>query len=91
MTGHDDTTAPTRTHRYGPRPDSVQLVGVKVRPADHFTRLWPTRPDHRPDAPLFLAAMLPLRLAALAVLWLTSSPGRFVVALGLVLAAVLAR
>jgi len=90
MTGYDtdSLTRPRTWPRH--RRDSVQLVGVKVRPSDHFTRLWPSRPDQRPDFPFFLAAMLPLRLAALALLWLTSSPGRLVVALACVLAAFLA-
>jgi hypothetical protein len=91
MTGYYEDPWPRRTvlrDRF--RRDAVALVGMQVRPSDHFTRLWPTRPDQRPDAPFFLAAMLPLRLAALALLWLTSSPGRFTVAVVLVLAAVLA-
>jgi hypothetical protein len=91
MTGYDTDSAPADARRWpGRRPESVQLVGIKVRPSDHFTRAWPTRPDQRTDAPLFLAVMLPLRLAALALLWLTSSPGRFAIALALVLTVVLA-
>jgi hypothetical protein len=70
--------------------DPAGLGSLEARPPDHFTRLWPARPGQRPDAPFFLAAVLPLRLAALALLWLTSSPGRFLAALALVLAAVLA-
>jgi hypothetical protein len=91
MTGYDTDPLTTRPRMWpGRRGNSVQLVGVKVRSSDHFTRLWPSRPDQRPDFPFFLAAMLPLRLAALALLWLTSSPGRLVAALALVLSAVLA-
>jgi hypothetical protein len=56
---------------------------------EHFTRLWPTSAPGRPaDAPLFLAAVSPLRLLALAVLWVTSSAGRLVI--GLTAAAALA-
>lgn len=50
-----------------------------------FTRLWPTAPDSPAEAPFFLAAVSPLRAAALGVLWATSSPGRFVTVLGSVL------
>jgi len=82
MTRHSRTTlAPVQ------RRDPVELVGVAVRPSDHFTRLWPSSPHRPTDAPLFLAAMSPLRLAALALLWATSSPGRFVA--GLAVAAAL--
>lgn len=59
----------------------VDLVGIAARPADHYTRLWPSRPDQPTDAPLFLACMLPARLAAHALLWVTSTPGRLVVLL----------
>ncbi len=91
MTGyHEDAPSSRLGLRDRFRRDPVALVGIQVRPSTHFTRLWPTRPDQRPDAPFFLAAMLPLRLAALALLWLTSSPGRFAIAVALVLAIVLA-
>jgi hypothetical protein len=91
MTGSHEGTSPRRPRlRDRFRPDPAEPAGVKARPSDHFTRLWPARPGQRPDAPLFLAAVLPLRLAALALLWLTSSPGRFLAALALLLAAVLA-
>ena len=63
-----------------------------ARPIDHYTRLWPAGSDERhSDSPLFHAAVSPLRAAALAVLWATSTPGRLAVALGLavLLAAVL--
>ncbi len=90
MIGYDDpdTIRPTR-RRF--RRDSVEPVAITSRPSDHFTRLWPARPGGRPDAPLFLAVMLPFRLAALALLWLAATPGRLVVVLTLVLAVVLAR
>jgi hypothetical protein len=61
------------------RPATVELVGLSARPADHYTRLWPSRPDQPSDAPLFLACMLPARLAAHALLWVTSTPGRLAV------------
>jgi hypothetical protein len=57
------------------------------RTAQHFTRLWPTSTPGRPvDAPLFLAAMSPVRALALGVLWATSSPGRLLVGLAAVAA-----
>jgi hypothetical protein len=53
--------------------------------SEHFTRLWPTCAPGRPaDAPFFLAAVSPLRVLALAVLWATSSPGRLLVGLAVV-------
>lgn len=61
---------------------------VQQRDPEHFTQLWPTAPGSPAEAPLFLAVVSPLRAASLAVLWATSSPGRFVVGLGVVLALV---
>ena len=56
------------------------------RNSQHFTRLWP-KADGRPaEAPLFLAAVSPLRLLALSVLWATSSRGRLLCGLAAVLA-----
>lgn len=63
--------------------DAVALLGVGVRQRDHFTRLWPEPGDDVPAG--FLLAMLPARLVALTLLWVTSSPRRL--ALPLVLAA----
>ena len=61
------------------------------RSTDHYTRLWPTRPGQpTSDTPLFLACMLPPRLAALGLLWVTATPGRTVLLLAvLVVLAVL--
>ena len=54
---------------------------------EHFTRLWPTNAPGRPaDAPVFLAAVSPLRVLALAVLWATSSPGRLLIGLAVAVA-----
>jgi hypothetical protein len=61
---------------------------LEQRDSGHFTQLWPTATGRPAEAPLFLAAVSPLRAAALAVLWATSSPGRFVAVLGAVLALV---
>lgn len=58
------------------------------RNTQHFTRLWPAAEGRPADAALFLAAVSPLRLLALAVLWATSSPGRFLCGLAAVLALV---
>lgn len=55
-------------------------------PAEHFTRLWPGTPGQNSEAPLFLALMSPVRALALGVLWATSSPGRLLIGLGVVLA-----
>jgi hypothetical protein len=90
MTGYDDPDTMQSTRRWFRR-DSIELVAITAPRRDHFTRLWPARPGVGADAPLFLGLMLPFRLAALAVLWLTATPGRFVVALTLVLVTVLAR
>ncbi len=68
--------SPTRV-----RPVPVELAALPARPADHYTRLWPTRPDQPSDTPLFLAFMLPARLTAHALLWVTATPGRMVVLL----------
>jgi hypothetical protein len=56
--------------------------------SEHFARLWPTEAGRPAEAPLFLAAMSPLRALALAVLWATSSPGRLLVGLAAVAALV---
>ena len=61
---------------------------LEQRDTEHFTQLWPAATGRPAEAPFFLAAVSPLRAAALAVLWATSSPGRFVVGLGAVLALV---
>jgi hypothetical protein len=90
MTSYDDPNT-IRSPRRRLCRDSLELVAITSRPSDHFTQLWPARPGGRPDAPLFLAVMVPFRLAALALLWLTATPGRLVVVLTLVMAAVLAR
>jgi hypothetical protein len=70
------TARPARAAQPSWRRDSVELVGVALRPADHFTRLWPTG-EHTDGA--FLLAMLPVRLAAIALLWATSTPARLLV------------
>lgn len=88
MNRRGEQLIPIRTGRrlLAPR-ESVELVGVSIRPPEHFTRLWPTGPD-APVDPAFLLLMFPLRLLALALLWATSAPGR-VALTGLLLFAVL--
>lgn len=56
--------------------------------AEHFTRLWPSTPGLPSDAPFFLALMSPVRALALGVLWATSSPGRLLIGLAVLAAAV---
>jgi hypothetical protein len=83
MSRHRNRTLGVRTDRpglFGGR-SAVELVDLAVRPPDHYTRIWPTRPEQPTDAPLFLACMLPARLAAHALLWVTATPGRMVVLL----------
>jgi hypothetical protein len=53
---------------------SVELVAV---PRHDVTRLWPSSAE---SSGLFALAVLPVRLAALAALWATSSPFRFLLA-----------
>lgn len=65
------------------------VVPAVDRPDEHFTRLWPTEDGRPADAPLFLLAVAPFRLLALAVLWATASPGRLIVALAAALAVAL--
>lgn len=48
---------------------------------DHFTRFWPATPGQAAEAPLFLMLVAPARALALALLWVTSSPGRAVLGL----------
>lgn len=79
-------TSARRVRRALRKGDAVALLRVSVRQRDHFTRLWPEPGDDAPAG--FLLAMLPAQLAALALLWATSSPRRL--AVPLVLAASLA-
>lgn len=76
MSRRGERLIPVRTGRrlLAPR-DSVELVGMSIRPPEHFTRLWPTGPDAPVDL-AFLLLMWPLRLLALALLWATSAPSR---------------
>ncbi|PRX98167.1 hypothetical protein [Allonocardiopsis opalescens] len=62
---------PAKRRGFGRR-GAVEVVGVKTRPDDHFTRLWPSDDT---DA-LYRIVMLPIRVVALLILWATSSPGR---------------
>lgn len=82
----DERTNPRHSRRAD---DSVQLVGVRVRPDDHFTRLWPVSAE-RLDPPLFPLLVLPVRLFALGLLWATATPGRLVAAFGTLLLSALA-
>jgi hypothetical protein len=60
------------------------MSGTDRMPPDHFSRLWPVPRDMPADAPHFLLLVLPVRVLALGLLWMTAAPGRFVSALGLV-------
>jgi hypothetical protein len=54
----------------------LELDGIGLRSADHFTRLMPVS---EAGGGAFRLAMLPVRLAALVVLWATASPTRLIV------------
>ena len=71
-----------------PTPTLPAPVSGDQRPAEHFTRLWPTAPGRPADAPFFLIAVSPVRLLALGLLWATFSPGRFLIGVAAVLALV---
>jgi hypothetical protein len=63
----------------------LELDGIGLRSADHFTRLMPVS---EAAGGAFRLAVLPIRLIALAVLWATASPTRLIVtaAVGTVIA-----
>jgi hypothetical protein len=80
-----------RTRDFGDLAETYAgLAGLPDRSSEHFTRLWPVRPGQTHDAPLFLALVLPARLAALALLWVTAAPGRLVVLLAALVALIVA-
>lgn len=54
----------------------LELDGIGLRSADHYTRLMPVS---EAVSGAFRLAMLPIRLTALAVLWATASPVRLIV------------
>jgi len=54
----------------------LELDGIGLRSADHFTRLMPAS---EAAGGAFRLAMLPIRLTALAVLWATANPTRLIV------------
>lgn len=70
------------------RRDSVEVVGLSIHDPGHFTRLSPASTGDSDGA--FRLAVLPLRIVALAVLWVTSSPRRALVAAAAVIVTVLA-
>ncbi|MBY8888514.1 hypothetical protein K7472_27270 [Streptomyces sp. PTM05] len=78
-----------RRHLRRQAPTAVEISGVSVRPAAHFTRAWSATGEAVPVA--FRVSALPVRGLALFVLWATSSPQRFTfaVAVSAVLALVL--
>lgn len=90
MARHSAEIVPTRSgaRRLFGRRDAVEVVGVSVVKPDHFTRLSPTYGGEAEG--LFRFAVLPLRIAALLVLWATSSPTRAVFTVGVVVTALLA-
>jgi hypothetical protein len=54
----------------------LELDGIGLRSAEHYTRLMPVS---EAVSGAFRLAMLPIRLAALAVLWATATPTRLIV------------
>lgn len=64
--------------RRGPfsRAHVLELDGIGLRSADHYTRLMPV--SEAISGP-FRLAMLPVRLIALGVLWATATPMRLIV------------
>jgi hypothetical protein len=67
---HERSGAFSRSH-------VLELDGIGLRSADHFTRLMPVS---EAVGGAFRLAMLPIRLTALTVLWATASPTRLIVA-----------
>jgi hypothetical protein len=80
----DTRRVPVRDRRRGlfGRRAGVELVGVSLDRTDHFTRMFPAGDT------AFAVLMLPVRAAALAVLWATSAPWRAAAAGAVVLALV---
>jgi hypothetical protein len=64
--------------RSGPfsRAHVLELDGIGLRSADHYTRLMPVS---EATSGAFRLAMLPVRLIALGVLWATATPTRLIV------------
>ncbi|MCA1704981.1 MAG: hypothetical protein LC808_17650 [Actinobacteria bacterium] len=64
--------------RRGPfsRAHVLELDGIGLRSADHYTRLMPMS---EAISGAFRLAMLPVRLIALGVLWATTTPTRLIV------------
>ncbi|MGH3684642.1 MAG: hypothetical protein ACRDRU_29675 [Pseudonocardiaceae bacterium] len=64
--------------RSGPfsRAHLLELDGIGLRSADHYTRLMPVSEAISGG---FRLAMLPVRLIALGVLWATATPTRLIV------------
>ena len=54
----------------------LELDGIGLRSADHYTRLMPVS---EAISGAFRLAMLPVRLIALGVLWATATPTRLIV------------
>lgn len=88
MNGSPAAGLPVTSTRRAAQPpgngDAVAVLSVAVRRHDHFTRLWPA--SHSGPSAGFLLAMLPMRLAALALLWITSAPRRLALPLALAIA-----
>lgn len=84
MSRGDTRRVPVRDRRRGlfGRRTGVELVGVSLDRTDHFTRMFPAGDT------AFAVLMLPVRAAALAVLWATSAPWRAAAAGAVVLALV---
>lgn len=54
----------------------LELDGIGLRSAEHYTRLMPVS---EATSGAFRLAMLPIRLIALGVLWATATPTRLIV------------
>ncbi|MBY8888524.1 hypothetical protein K7472_27320 [Streptomyces sp. PTM05] len=70
-----------RRHLRRQAPTAVEISGVSVRPAAHFTRAWSATGEAVPVA--FRMSVLPVRGLALFVLWAASSPQRLAIAAAL--------
>jgi hypothetical protein len=78
-----EITAARRRGRFPGGSEVVELDGIGLRTADHYTRLMPVSESTNRG---FRLAMLPVRAVALTVLWSTSTPMRLVITTALLTA-----
>jgi hypothetical protein len=71
-----EITAARRRMPFPGGSESVELDGIGLRMADHYTRLMPVSESTNRG---FRLAMVPVRAVALVVLWSTSTPMRLVI------------